>query len=92
MKIPFRVGLTFLLGALAAMHPLCAKEGRAFEVAPETRERAKAATVLVDLGQSGSGSAFLIHDSGLFVTNRHVIESLPPGEPARLVVRSGEAG
>lgn len=55
-----------------------------------TVQRCKAATALVDLGTRGSGSGFLIHRSGIFVTNRHVVSSVPAGEPVKLVLHSGE--
>ncbi len=70
--------------------PLATSSGNAAEIAPATVKRSKAATVLVDAGRGGSGSAFLIHRCGLFVTNRHVIESVPSGEPVKLVLHSGE--
>lgn len=39
----------------------------------EIGKRGKAATALVEVPKVGSGTAFCIHPSGLFVTNEHVI-------------------
>ena len=57
---------------------------------PAIVERCKKATVLVDLGRNGSGSGFLIHKSGIFVTNAHVVRNLPPSSHAKLVLNSGQ--
>lgn len=46
---------------------------------------------MVDLGKNGSGTGFLVHASGIFVTNRHVVERAPAGKPVTLVLDSGEA-
>ncbi len=46
---------------------------------------------MVDLGKNGSGTGFLVHASGIFVTNRHVVEHAPVGKPVTLVLNSGEA-
>jgi S1-C subfamily serine protease len=54
-------------------------------------KRGKAATAMVDLGKNGSGTGFLVHASGIFVTNRHVVEHAPAGKPVMLVLNSGEA-
>ncbi len=53
-------------------------------------QRCKKATALVDLGRNGSGSGFLVHASGLFVTNAHVVRELPPGSLAKLILNSGQ--
>ncbi|MEO1527262.1 MAG: trypsin-like peptidase domain-containing protein [Planctomycetota bacterium] len=37
-------------------------------------QRGKAATLLVDLGEDQSATAFCVHESGIFVTNHHVVE------------------
>ena len=37
----------------------------------------------------GSGSAFCVHASGLFVTNAHVVRTVREGDEVTLVVRSG---
>ncbi len=46
---------------------------------------------MVDLGKNGGGTGFLVHASGIFVTNRHVVEHAPAGKPVTLVLNSGEA-
>lgn len=46
---------------------------------------------MVDLGKNGSGTGFLVHASGIFVTNRHVVEHAPADKPVTLVLNSGEA-
>ncbi len=46
---------------------------------------------MVDLGKRGSGTGFLVHASGIFVTNRHVVEHVPAGTLVTLVLNSGEA-
>ncbi|QDT52307.1 Putative serine protease HhoB precursor [Caulifigura coniformis] len=53
--------------------------------------RGKQATALVDLGIEGSGSAFCVDTSGIFVTCAHVVESRSPGETVRLVLNSGQS-
>lgn len=45
----------------------------------EIGKRGKAATVFVDAGAAGTGTAFCIHPSGLFVTNEHVIRGAKDG-------------
>ncbi len=60
------------------------------ELPPAIVQRSKEATVMVDLGKQGTGSGFLVHASGLFVTNRHVIQSVPSGKTVKLVLNSGQ--
>lgn len=62
------------------------------ELSPATMERCKAATVLIDLGREGSGSGFLVHPSGLFVTSRHVVEQVSSGQMVKVVLHPGEPG
>ena len=52
----------------------------------------KAATVLVDLGEGGSGSGFCVDASGLFITNRHVIVGTAPGAAVKVIVDPAEPG
>jgi len=54
-------------------------------------QRCKAATVLVDLGHGSSGSGFLVHSSGLFITNRHVADEIPAGSTVKLVLEPGQS-
>jgi serine protease Do len=50
----------------------------------------KDATVLVDLGEDGSGSGFCLDAKGLFVTNRHVIASVLPGAKVKVIYHPSE--
>ncbi|MBC7815485.1 MAG: trypsin-like peptidase domain-containing protein, partial [Planctomycetaceae bacterium] len=50
----------------------------------------KAATGLVNRQEFGSGSAFCISTEGFFLTNRHVVEGLDPGESVDVVMNAGE--
>ena len=50
----------------------------------------KAATGLVNRREYGSGSAFCISTEGYFLTNRHVVEGLKPGETVEVVMNAGE--
>ncbi len=61
------------------------------DLSAENLARAKAATVLVDLGRQGSGSGFLVDPCGLFATNRHVAEAAQPGATIKLALNSGQA-
>lgn len=63
--------------------------GEAADLSPALIQRCKKATVLVDLGSGGSGSGFLVHASGLFVTNAHVVRKVLPGSPVKLILSSG---
>ncbi len=63
------------------------------QLKPEHVQRAKKATALVEVTTTtdgASGSAFCVHDSGLFVTNAHVVQ-MPGGEQpnVRLVLAIG---
>ena len=84
----FRLAAVLLLGLASS---LSAAPGDSGEIKPTVVQKCKAATVLVDLGQQGSGSGFLVHSSGIFVTNRHVIQSVPSGGAVKLVLHSGES-
>ena len=53
--------------------------------------RGKTATALVDGGRAGSGTAFCIHPSGLFLTNAHVVDGLAAAD-IKIVLTPGEAG
>ncbi len=50
----------------------------------------KAATGLVNRREYGSGSAFCISTDGYFLTNRHVVEGLNPGETVDVIMNAGE--
>lgn len=50
----------------------------------------KAATGLVNRHEYGSGSAFCISTEGYFLTNRHVVEGLNPGETVDVIMNAGE--
>lgn len=63
------------LGALAVLVTLTGVVfGQTEKLAKvEIGKRGKAATAYVDVPERGSGTAFCIHPSGLFVTNEHVV-------------------
>src|SRR3954451_12082351 len=46
----------------------------------EIGKRAKAATAFVEVPGGGSGTAFCVHPTGLFVTNEHVVRAAANGE------------
>jgi|GEM_PF-3980484 len=79
----FRLVLPILCAVLLAT-PLAAQERE------DWLQRAKRATAFVDLAGHGSGSAFCVDDSGLFITNRHVVESVGLGGIVRLVIEPAE--
>ncbi|MBW3542409.1 MAG: serine protease [Planctomycetes bacterium] len=54
----------------------------------EISQRGKAATALVDLPGRGTGTAFCVHPSGLFVTNEHVVRRREAAE-IKLIVDAG---
>jgi hypothetical protein len=82
--MPHRIATVFVLVFLSAL------ELRADPDAA-TLERCKRATALVDIGRRGSGTAFCVHSSGLFVTNAHVAEqSTLPGGTMTLILSPGE--
>ncbi len=68
---------------------LCSSAG--FAADGKWIDAGKGATVLVDLGEAGSGSGFCVDASGLFVTNRHVIVSLPAGGKVKVIVNPSES-
>lgn len=55
---------------------------------PNTLQRSCEATALVVTAE-GTGSAFCIHEQGVFVTNAHVVEGMEEGDEVTLVLRSG---
>src|SRR3954466_6158618 len=69
-------------------------ENRAYaqDLAPILIQRVKAATVLVDAGENGTGTAFLVNKCGLFATARHVVEEVGLGGAVKLVFKPGETG
>ena len=52
---------------------------------------AKPATAYVDAGER-KGSGFCVHESGLFVTNAHVVADIKDDGRVKLVLNPGEAG
>jgi serine protease Do len=78
-----------LLGTLLVwLGMLCAGVAKA-QISPEMVARAKAATVLVDT-KTGTGSAFCIDRSGLFMTNAHVVEATVAGGTVKIALHPGE--
>jgi S1-C subfamily serine protease len=77
----------FLVAFAAACGPVLAQ-------APESIERGKRATALVEIRDGttlkGYGSAFCIDPSGIFVTNAHVAEAVAAAR-LKLVLNPGEA-
>lgn len=65
-----------LYGVPSAQAALDAKAVRAF----------KSVTALVDLGEHGSGTAFLVHKSGVFATNHHVVDHIGLGGDVQLIL------
>lgn len=61
----------------------------AADLSPAIVQQTKKATVLVDVGGQGSGSGFLVHASGIFVTNAHVVNDAEP-DSLKLVINSGQ--
>jgi S1-C subfamily serine protease len=58
-------------GLLALVLPAVARDEKPKRV--EIGKRAKAATAFVEVPGRGTGTAFCVHPSGLFVTNEHVV-------------------
>lgn len=56
----------------------------------ETVKKGKTSTVYLEVS-GGSGTAFCIHSSGLFITNAHVVEGVSSSEKVTLILNSGEA-
>jgi S1-C subfamily serine protease len=81
-----------LVAFLSFASPICgvAASADGGDFSPAAVKRGKEATAMVDLGKNGSGTGFLVHASGVFVTNRHVVEHAPAGKPVTLVLNSGE--
>src|SRR5438105_609767 len=81
--------------ALAVLLVLCVADLIVAQIATERVELGKQATALVEVaGAQGqaTGSAFCVDQSGLFITNAHVIEGAAGEEGrVRLVVDSGLA-
>ena len=59
------------IGLLALALPAVAAQERLTKV--EIGKRGKAATAFVEVPKVGTGTAFCIHPSGLFITNEHVV-------------------
>lgn len=61
---------------------------------PDSKEiiqRGKQSTALLTVRMSrGSGTAFCVHEKGLFLTNAYVVKAIPKGETVRLVLQPGE--
>lgn len=49
----------------------------------------KQATALVDAGNHGAGSAFCIDEIGLYVSNHHVVQSIPSNTTVKIVLNAG---
>jgi hypothetical protein len=80
------------LGALfcALLVPvLSAADGK--QTRAELAKRGKAASAFV-VGGTGTGTAFCVHPSGLFVTNEHVVRGGPAGKGVKLVLEAGLKG
>ena len=58
------------VGLLALAFPASAQEK---PTKVEIGKRGKAATAFVDVPRRGTGTAFCVHPSGLFITNEHVV-------------------
>ena len=56
----------------------------------EMIRRCKAATVLVDLHEEGTGSGFCVRADGVFLTNHHVVETTKIGGLVDVVLNPGE--
>ncbi len=52
----------------------------------EISKRGKAATALVEVKPAGTGTAFCVHSSGLFITNEHVVRAAASGGEISLVL------
>ncbi len=68
------------------------RRGAAQQIDRAIVERGKSATVLVEanhLGDRIHATAFCVNESGLFVTNAHVVEKLKADAPVKLILRSG---
>ena len=70
--------MSLALGLLALCLSCAAAADKPTKV--EIGKRGKAATAFVDVPGRGSGTAFCVHTSGLFVTNEHVIRGAEKGE------------
>src|SRR3954462_9415261 len=64
-------------GLLTLVLPAGARDEKPTRV--EIGKRGKAATAFVDVPGRGTGTAFCVHPSGLFVTNEHVVRGASPG-------------
>ncbi|MBA4192705.1 MAG: hypothetical protein C0467_32465 [Planctomycetaceae bacterium] len=65
--------LAVLVGVLTFANPTAAHGEKLTKV--EIGKRGKAATAFVDVPKGGTGTAFCIHPSGLFITNEHVVRA-----------------
>src|SRR5882672_11047506 len=66
------------VGLFALTLPAAARDEKPTRV--EIGKRAKAATAFVDVPGRGTGTAFCVHPSGLFVTNEYVGRAAAGGE------------
>jgi hypothetical protein len=81
----FRVGVASVLASFLAVAAGRGEKPSKAEIA----KRGKAATALVvNRPVGGTGTAFCIHPSGLFITNEHVVRGRP-GAKLQLVLHSG---
>lgn len=71
---------TLRLGAIAALLISTVAAAADKPTRVEIGKRGKAATGFVDVPGFGSGTAFCVHSSGLFVTNEHVIRGREKGD------------
>ncbi|MDY3552419.1 serine protease [Gemmata sp. JC717] len=67
-------GAALLAGMLLSAAPVAGRADKPSRV--EIAKRGKAATAFVDVPGRGTGTAFCIHPSGLFVTNEHVVRGV----------------
>src|SRR6185436_6636256 len=67
-----------LLVVVVAPSGTWAREGKPTKV--EIGKRGKAATAFVEVPGRGSGTAFSVHPSGLFITNEHVVRGIETGD------------
>ncbi|MBA4066264.1 MAG: hypothetical protein C0501_21620 [Isosphaera sp.] len=86
-ETPVPVPLVRAVVAVLALPPLAAAAEPLSRA--EVAKLAKPATALVEVKGAGFGSSFCVHPSGLFVTNEHVVSTLPPDGAVTLVLDPG---